>query len=118
MGGRGKERTVRCEKCGRTVRRDKAVFFEKTMFTNPVERKDVYDEYYQRSLRREVAYCPSCGKHMRIYEKKTKQLEQKREREQNRPFNRPRPRFGERPQPRYDVQPPLEKPVEKPAEQA
>ncbi|MBI5229044.1 hypothetical protein HY991_02955 [Candidatus Micrarchaeota archaeon] len=82
---RGRENQVRCEKCGRLTRRDKAVFIEKAIFSNPLDRKDVYDETYQRVLTREVAYCPSCGKHMRIYEKKTKQLERQRERAE-RPF--------------------------------
>lgn len=80
MGKRGAERMVRCEKCGRLVRRDKAVFIDKVMLSNPLERKDVYDEQYTRVISREVAYCPSCGKHGRIYEKKKRMMERQRER--------------------------------------
>ena len=47
---------------------------------------------YTRMLTREVAYCPSCGKHLRIYDKKKKINARKREREQMRPFHSPRPR--------------------------
>lgn len=89
--GRGKERAVTCEKCGRQVRRDKAVFIEKPVFTNPLERKDVVDEQYTRMLTREFAYCPSCGKHLRIYEKKKQQNERQRERALNQENYRQRP---------------------------
>ena len=81
--GRGRERLVNCEKCGRKVRRDKAVFIEKPVFTNPLERKDVVDEQYTRMLTREFAYCPSCGKHLRIYEKKIQQNVREKERQQS-----------------------------------
>jgi len=80
MGKRGAERMVRCEKCGRLVRRDKAVFIDKVMLSNPLERKDVFDEQYTRVISREVAYCPSCGKHGRIYEKKKRMMERQKER--------------------------------------
>jgi len=97
--GRGRERQVTCEKCGRTVRRDKAVFYEKAVFINPIDRSQVYDTEYSNITRREVAYCPSCGKHGRIYEKKKKLAEQRRERLAQAPFgNRPRrPFYGPRP---------------------
>jgi ribosomal protein S26 len=78
--GRGKERLVPCGKCGRLTRKDKVVCIEKVMLTNPVERKDVYDDQYQPRITREVCYCPSCGKHLRVYEKKTEQNERARER--------------------------------------
>jgi len=81
MGHRGQERLVRCEKCGREVRRDKALFIEKAVFTNPLERKDVYSETYNRVLTREVSYCISCGKHARLFEKKKKMMQRQRERE-------------------------------------
>ena len=90
---RGRERVVYCDKCGCQVRRDKAVYLEKPMFTNPLERKDIVQgQPYTRMLTREVCYCPSCGKHLRIYDKKKKMNERKREREQMRPFSSPRPR--------------------------
>jgi len=96
MGHRGRETQVTCEKCGRTVRRDKAVFIEKAVFTNPLDRNQVFDESYRRVLMREVAYCPSCGKHGRIYEKKKQQQERQRERNQQFGF---RPRFDRPRQP-------------------
>ena len=85
---RGRERVVRCEKCGREVRRDKAVFIEKAIFSNPLDRKDVTEpDAYRRSFFREVAYCPGCGKHLRIYEKKIKQNIRNQERAERRPFH-------------------------------
>jgi len=81
--GRGKENQVRCEKCGRLTRRDKAVFIEKTIFSNPLDRKEVYDETYTPRLTREVAYCPSCGKHLRIYDKKIKENQRQQERRES-----------------------------------
>ncbi len=70
MSSRGKEKLVRCEKCGRQVRRDKAVYIDKVMLSNPLERNQVSDEQYTRVITREVCYCISCGKHGRIFEKK------------------------------------------------
>lgn len=96
MGNRGAERMVRCEKCGRLTRRDKAVFIDKVMLSNPLERKDVHDEQYTRVISREVAYCPSCGKHGRIYEKKKRMLERQRERSLERQYNTRRPNWAER----------------------
>ncbi|HEV8289822.1 MAG TPA: hypothetical protein VGQ00_02610 [Candidatus Norongarragalinales archaeon] len=93
--GRGRERLVRCEKCGRETRRDKAVFIEKQVFSNPLERKDVYDETYQRGFYREVAYCPGCGKHLRIYQKKIEQNIREAERAERREhFARQNPNRG------------------------
>lgn len=48
-----------------------------------MERKDVHDNQYTQKVMREAAYCPSCGKHMRIYEKKKKMMEQQAERNAN-----------------------------------
>ena len=111
--GRGSERSVNCAKCGRRIRKDKAVFIEKAMMQNPVERKDVYDDQYTSVWRREVAYCPSCGKHMRVYEKKIQQLESQKEREERSQFSRFRPRP---PQQYYPQQTTEQKPVEKKTE--
>ncbi len=87
MANRGRERQIICAGCGRQTRRDKAVFIEMVVFQNPVERKDVVDqEAYKQRLTREVGYCPSCGKHRRIYEKKKKMLEAQKERAENRPI--------------------------------
>src|SRR3989338_7274271 len=88
MANRGRERQIICAGCGRQTRRDKAVFIEMVVFQNPVERKDVIDqEAYKSRLTREVGYCPSCGKHRRIYEKKKKMLEAQKERAENRPMH-------------------------------
>lgn len=79
--GRGKERTIICSKCGRRTRRDKAVCIQKATLQNPVERKDVQDDQYFFKLTREMCYCASCGKHLRIYDKKIKENERAKERE-------------------------------------
>ena len=87
---RGKERMVRCEKCGKEVRRDKAVYIEKNVFSVPIDKKDVTEpDYYKRSFFREVAYCPGCGKHLRIYEKKIRQNIRDQERADKRQFMGP-----------------------------
>ncbi|VVB70799.1 Uncharacterised protein [uncultured archaeon] len=100
--GRGKEKVVRCDKCGRECRKDKAVFIEKMVFSNPVDRKElVGDNGYNRGTMREMCYCPSCGKHLRVYEKKIEQLKRQKERSENReqfgsrPFNRPQGQYGQ-----------------------
>lgn len=102
MGNRGRERQVICVKCGRSVRRDKAIVIEKMVFANPLERKDVIVDEYSRGTFREVWYCPSCGKHGRIYEKKKKLMARQRERAQmleaRRATYRPRPRATEQTQ--------------------
>ena len=97
MGHRGRETLVRCEKCGRQVRRDKAVSIEKPIFTNPLERKDVYSETYNRVLTREVTYCISCGKHGRIFQKKAEQLQREKARQQSDRFRGVRPNYGYKP---------------------
>lgn len=90
---RGKERQIICASCKRFCRRDKAVYIEKVVFSNPVERKDVAEpEEYHAVFKREVAYCPGCGKHLRIYEKKKQQNQARKEREMARPMNS---RFGD-----------------------
>jgi ribosomal protein S26 len=80
MANRGKEKLVRCEKCGRQIRKDKAVYIDKVMLSNPLERNQVQDEQYTRVITREVCYCISCGKHGRIFEKKKLQVAQQKER--------------------------------------
>ncbi|MBI3588259.1 hypothetical protein HY995_03190 [Candidatus Micrarchaeota archaeon] len=93
--GRGAEGQVRCEKCGRLTRRDKAVYIDKVMLSNPLDRNQVQDPAYKRVFSREVAYCPSCGKHGRIYDKKIKQMERERAFAEER-ASRPRQRYGDR----------------------
>ena len=124
MGHRGRERSVRCEKCGREVRRDKALFIEKAIFSNPLERKDVYSETYNRVLTREVSYCISCGKHARLFQKKKEQQLRAKERERMGRFSpRPpgfRPRnqdYSQSPRPRDQElqQPQTQTPAQQPA---
>ncbi len=92
---RGKERQVICASCKRYCRRDKAVYIEKVVFSNPIERKDTIDQdEYRAVFKREVAYCPGCGKHLRVYEKKTQENQRKRERELERVTREPV--FGDR----------------------
>jgi hypothetical protein len=56
------------------VRRDKAVYIEKPILQNPLDRHQIAEpSTYRAVLTREVAYCPGCGKHLRVYEKKIKQ---------------------------------------------
>ncbi|OIO23026.1 MAG: hypothetical protein COY72_00895, partial [Candidatus Nealsonbacteria bacterium CG_4_10_14_0_8_um_filter_35_10] len=84
---------VICASCGKQVRRDKAVFIEKAVFSNPVDRKDADpSESYSRAFFREFAYCPGCGKHLRVYEKKKQMVERQRERARERTFFGPRSR--------------------------
>ncbi len=93
---RGKERQIICAGCKRYCRRDKAVYIEKVVFSNPIERKDTVDqEEYRAVFKREVAYCPGCGKHLRIYEKKTQENQKRRERELERSTQMPG-QYGDR----------------------
>lgn len=74
---RGRERIVICDNCGRRVPRDKAVtFFKRVVYSTDLRTDD--DVRFTRSV--EVHYCPSCGKHLRIYEKKKRMAERRRER--------------------------------------
>ena len=125
MGHRGRESLVRCEKCGRQVRRDKALSIEKPIFTNPLERKDVYSETYSRMLTREVTYCISCGKHGGMFQKKAEQLQRQKERQQFNRFDGARPGFHKpstqsqtQVQPATQTQPAVEAPKEQPAEES
>lgn len=107
-GGRGAEGLVRCEKCGRQVRRDKAVYIDKPMLTNPLEIHQVAErETYRRAIFREVCYCISCGKHNRIFEKKKQQNERKREREGAGRFEGTNRGSGHGPRPREAYRPSL-----------
>ncbi|OIO25006.1 hypothetical protein AUJ14_05190 [Candidatus Micrarchaeota archaeon CG1_02_55_22] len=125
--GRGVEGMVRCEKCGRLTRRDKAVTIEKVILTNPLERKDVHDESYTRNFVKEVTYCVSCGKHGRIFEKKKKMQERQRERDAlnaDRPVRKHSMDFSamyagsQRPPAETIAKPVEEKPAEQPGDDA
>jgi ribosomal protein S26 len=66
---RGKETLVRCDNCGRTVARNKAVQDEKIIrYGTDMNNKDI-----KFQTRRTVYYCISCGKHKGIFEKKKEQ---------------------------------------------
>ncbi len=79
--GRGKETSINCAKCGRRTRKDKAVCIDKAILQNPVERKDVQDDQYFSKITRQMCYCASCGKHLRIYDKKIKENIRKAEKQ-------------------------------------
>ena len=74
--GRGRERLVRCDACGRTIPRDKAVEYVKGMSFDLGEQSDVIMDF----TRKKVYYCISCAKHRKIFEKKKKRIEQRRRR--------------------------------------
>jgi ribosomal protein S26 len=64
---RGRERLVNCDACGRRIPRDKAVTYDQlVVYTTDLKSADDV----RTSLRREFHYCPSCGKHRHIYERK------------------------------------------------
>ena len=70
-GRRGRETIVGCVSCGRRMPRDKAVSYERSIIYSTDTRGDENDvRYFER---RKTYYCPSCGKHKGIYEKKKKQ---------------------------------------------
>lgn len=64
---RGRERLLNCDSCGRRIPRDKAVSYSQ-MVVYSTDLKNADD--VRTSLRREFHYCPSCGKHRHIYERK------------------------------------------------
>ncbi len=64
---RGRERLLNCDSCGRRIPRDKAVSYDQlVVYTTDLKNADDV----RTSLRREFHYCPSCGKHRHIYERK------------------------------------------------
>ncbi len=74
---RGRERLVTCVSCGRLVPRDKAVeYVRKTVYSTDMKGKEEdISAFYSMT----VYYCISCAKHRKIFEKKKKQLQRKRE---------------------------------------
>jgi len=75
---RGRDTLEKCANCGRSVPRDKAV-------------EDVKRVHYTTDLKgddnvtftqfRTVYYCISCAKHGRVFEKKKRQAQRRRERD-------------------------------------
>lgn len=74
---RGKNISVVCDSCGRSVPRNKAVDYEKiiSMDTGMNTTKDV-----RLFEKRKVHYCISCAKHKRIFEKKKRQARERAKR--------------------------------------
>ncbi|HQT45120.1 MAG TPA: hypothetical protein PLO51_04020 [Candidatus Micrarchaeota archaeon] len=74
---RGRERLINCDSCGARVPRDKAVsIYRSTIYSTDLKTADDV----RTSISREFHYCPSCGKHKRIYEKKKEQAARAKER--------------------------------------
>ncbi len=67
--GRGRDPTVTCVSCGRTVPRSKAVqYVKRVRYSTELKNKD--DVSYTDTVK--VYYCISCAKHRGIFEKKKK----------------------------------------------
>jgi ribosomal protein S26 len=78
--GRGKTTLVRCNGCGRSVSRGKAVVdFRPVVYSTDLRTAE--DLRYME--KRKVYYCVSCGKSLGVYEKKKRQNEIYRERKNN-----------------------------------
>ena len=71
---RGRERKVRCSKCGREVPRNKAITY---WGTSVYSTETAVDEkkLFQKT---KMNYCPKCAKHYHIIEKVKRQRERKR----------------------------------------
>lgn len=68
--GRGKTTLVRCNACGRSVPRGKAVVdYRPIVYTTDLRSADDL-RYIEK---RKVYYCVSCGKSLGVYERKKKQ---------------------------------------------
>jgi len=74
---RGKNTSVVCDSCGRSVPRNKAVDYEKviSMDTGMNTTKDV-----RLFEKRKIYYCISCAKHKRIFEKKKREARERAKR--------------------------------------
>ncbi|MCL5419502.1 MAG: hypothetical protein M1354_01320 [Candidatus Marsarchaeota archaeon] len=66
---RGREPPVRCDNCGRTVPRNKAVSDDRVINLGT----DANEGGIRFLTRRKVYYCISCAKHRGIFEKKKQQ---------------------------------------------
>ncbi len=76
---RGRNKLVNCDSCGRRIPRDKAVTYD-NVTVYATEMKSGEGDDVRTMLRREQHFCPSCGKHRRIYEKKGRQAARRAER--------------------------------------
>ena len=66
---RGSESLVRCDNCGRTVPRNKAVMDERTIRYGI----DMNNRDTRFMTTRKVYYCISCAKHKGIFQRKAEQ---------------------------------------------
>jgi len=74
---RGRDRSVTCVSCGRSVPRTKAVSYERrARFSSDLKNKE--EDVFTFSSTIEY-YCISCAKHRKITQKKKEQLMRKRE---------------------------------------
>jgi ribosomal protein S26 len=74
---RGRERLETCCSCGRTVPRDKAVAdTRRSMFTTDLRGSEDNITHFSEV---DVYYCISCAKHRKIFEKKKRQAQRRRE---------------------------------------
>ncbi len=76
--GRGRERLMKCDACGRLTPRDKAVEYFKGFMLDTGEQQDIVIDMYSKK----IYYCISCAKHRKIFEKKkerAKKIREKRE---------------------------------------
>jgi ribosomal protein S26 len=75
---RGKDTSVRCESCGRTVPHSKAVVYERSISFNTETRTPQDVRFFER---RKTYYCISCAKHRGIFEKLKRQAIERSKRE-------------------------------------
>jgi len=65
--GRGRQNLVICTSCGRRVPRTKAVSYDRrVVYSTDLKTADDIKVFEQHK----EFYCPSCGKHRHIYDKK------------------------------------------------
>ncbi|MBD3389573.1 hypothetical protein GF415_01305 [Candidatus Micrarchaeota archaeon] len=78
---RGRDRLMTCVSCGRAVPREKAVEYERRNSYST----DLRDEENVSAMSTTVEYyCISCAKHRKIFEKKKRQAQKRRERREGR----------------------------------
>lgn len=68
---RGSIKLINCASCGRRVPKDKALSYDRvTVYSTDLKTSDDV----RTMLRREMHYCPSCAKHLKLYEKKARMM--------------------------------------------
>jgi len=77
---RGRDKLEVCCSCGRSVPRDKAVFYtQRSKYSTDMRGREEDVTLFSEV---DVCYCISCAKHRKIFEKKKEQNRRQREREQ------------------------------------